>query len=112
MQININILTKIINQLALNKWKTRVRKINRQYHTIFSRIHGSLRASLGICKKCSPKCKRDFVYNYRYSESDKNVIYHNTFIPCYICKRKVCSIESFTFCYYPGYKGPPINGHK
>ena len=33
--INYNILGKLIDKVALNKWKNRVTRINQEYHNLF-----------------------------------------------------------------------------
>ena len=93
--MNHNILKKIIDKMALEKWKDRVKKINNLYHHFFildEKIHSlNNKGEYGgvVCGQCAFVIIEWFCYNYRPSNIDDypnmKTIYHHRLTRCKSC---------------------------
>jgi len=56
MIINKNILNKILDKMALNKWKKQMNNINAQYHSFYSFNENLLRCGILVYRHSSDNC--------------------------------------------------------
>ena len=90
--INYNILGKLIDKVALNKWKNRVERINQEYHSLFVLDEHDIICTYDedLCSNCSHDsyCMNGYsVYNYRdnFIGHVNKQIWSQCFIKCVNC---------------------------
>jgi len=89
MIINKNIMKIIIDKMALNQWKNKVKNINNQYLNYFEWF---LSSGLTINKKNYPLCSIIIIYSYRDTIFYRYV-YNRSVSRCYRCKNYHPKVE-------------------
>jgi len=82
MSVNKNIMKKIMDNVALNEWKNKVKKINGEYYRIYIYLFDNLR--LNIENSCNHVISSHYdLYHFKYRPD--NQIFHHNICKCILC---------------------------
>jgi len=116
MTINKNIMKIIVDKMALNKWKNKIKNINAEYYYIYEEFCDNLYININNECKCFGEFNDDIPF-YQFREYDlDDVICHYTIVKCNVCNKidvktinDIC-VLSKNYFYTSGMNDP--NGYK
>jgi len=82
MSINKNIMKIIMDKMALNQWKNKVKKINGEYYRIYEYDLNCLYIN---SKNMCIHSNDSYYYLYQYDDRSDNKIFHNKIKKCIKC---------------------------